>query len=338
MSDGAGASGFRLLTPPADGVQPLEHPPTFSIVITAYQAAETIEAAVASALEQTHPAEEVVVVDDGSTDDLEGALSAVRGQIQLVTKPNGGVASARNAGVAVAKGDFIAALDADDRFHPRRLEALAELATERPDLDLITTDTNFVVEGKVVGRFQETTPFALEGQRSAIIDSCFVGGWPAVRLSRLRAVGGFDESLRIGEDWDCWLRLLLDGSRAGIVDEALYDYTLREGSLTSDSVANLWARAHLLEKARLNEALESSERAHLERAIRWRRSQAVREEIGLVAAGAAPRSRSIALARMSGVSARGRALALLAGVAPGFARRLIGAQDLPVGSLKDGDG
>jgi cellulose synthase/poly-beta-1,6-N-acetylglucosamine synthase-like glycosyltransferase len=75
------------------------HSPTFAIVITAYEAAEVIAGAVASALAQTRPAEEVLVVDDGSTDDLPGALAPYRERIRLVRKENGGGASARNAGI-----------------------------------------------------------------------------------------------------------------------------------------------------------------------------------------------------------------------------------------------
>jgi glycosyltransferase involved in cell wall biosynthesis len=188
----------RILAPaPPAGLVPSGSRPTFSIVVPTYQAAATIADAVGSALAQSYAAHEVVVVDDGSTDDLERALEPFRDRIVLVRKQNGGGASALNAGMAAAAGEFLAILDSDDAYHPRRLEVLARLAEDRPDLDVITTDAQFIVDGVAVGRFAEANPFAVTGQRTAILRNCFVGGWPAVRLARLRAVGGFDESFRV---------------------------------------------------------------------------------------------------------------------------------------------
>jgi glycosyltransferase involved in cell wall biosynthesis len=312
-----------FLVPPPDGeVAELPAAPTFSIVIPAYQAAETIAAALDSALGQVHPAHEVIVVDDGSTDDLEDVLEPYLDRIAVVHKANGGAASARNRGAEAASGEFIAVLDADDRFHPRRLEALAELAVARPDLDLITTDTRMVVDGEVAGRFHEKNPFAVEAQRLAILESCFVGGWPAVRRSRLRAIGGFDESLPIAHDWDCWARLILDGARAGLVDRPYYDYTLREGSLTSSRVASLRDRVRLLEKAAENPALLPEDRPTLARAYRRHRSRAVvAEASAIVSAGGRERWRLPGLALGRGVETRVRALALLAFISPALAKK-----------------
>jgi hypothetical protein len=319
--DGDLRAGF-LVPPPAAPVEPLPEPPKFSIVIPAYQAAGTIGGALDSALGQVHPAHEVIVVDDGSTDDLAAALVPYLERIKLVSKANGGVASARNAGIELASGDFMAVLDADDRFHPQRLGALAELAVARPDLDLITTDTRFIVDGQPKGTFREANPFAVEGQRSAIFESCFVGGWPAVRIERLRAIGGFDEGLRQGEDWDCWLRLILDGSKAGLVDRPYYDYVIRQGSLTSNREASLWARVALLEKAASNPALEPRDRPSLHGALAAHRARAVGAEVEAVLAGGGSRRRLARLAGSPGIGARTRALLGLTAAAPALVRRL----------------
>ena len=332
MSQSGPRADYRLLAPPGK-VEPLERPPSFAIVITAYQAAETAAAAVRSALAQEHPADEVIVVDDGSTDDLRGALAPFEGQIELVSKSNGGGASARNAGVAAAASEFMAVLDADDVYDPRRLGALAQLAVARPDLDLITTDARYVVDGEAVGTFATDNPFAVEDQREAIFRSCFVGGWPAVRVSRLEEIGGFDEEMRIAYDWDCWLRLILSGSSAGMVDEPYYDYVLHGGSLAASRVPSLWERARLLEKVRLNPGLRESERPLLEEAIRWRRSEAVREEASMIASGDARRSRSAALARLPNIDRRARAAALLATTVPPLARRLSGDRRTPTARI-----
>ncbi len=322
MSEGGDFRADFLVPVPAAPVEPLTVAPKFSIVIPAYQAAETIGEALESALAQTRPAHEVIVVDDGSTDDLAAALAPYEERIELVSKANGGVASARNAGVATASGDFMAVLDADDRFHSRRLEALAALALARPDLDLITTDTRFIVDRQPQGTFREANPFAVEKQRTAIFDSCFVGGWPAVRIERLRDIGGFDEGLSQGEDWDCWLRLILDGSGVGLVDRPYYDYVIRPGSLTSNREASLWARVALLEKAASDPALQKADRPALKRAYGAHRARAVAAEIDVVLAGGGSRGRLARLAASPGLEPRTRALAGLAALAPALVRRL----------------
>lgn len=315
--------GRVLAPPPRAPIEPLSAPPTFSIVIPVYQAAETVGDSIRSALAQVHPPHEIIVVDDGSTDDLDRALRPFRGQITLIRKENGGAASARNAGAAAATGEFMAILDADDAYHPRRLEALVSLASARPDLDLVTTDARFVVRGEAVGTFAARNPFAVEEQRTAIFESCFVGGWPAVRLSRLRAIGGFDESLRIGHDWDCWLRLILDGAQAGLIDEPYYDYRLQPGSLTAGRLSSLWDRVRMLEKAARNPALRPEERPALSRSLRGHRTRAVLAETQAALFDSGSRRRLPRAAVSRGIGARARLAAVLALAAPPLARRVV---------------
>jgi glycosyltransferase involved in cell wall biosynthesis len=306
MSEGPGGSP-RFLAPGPRGELPrLDRPPAFSFVIPAYEAASTIGGALESAFAQTQPAHEVIVVDDGSSDDLDTALAPFADRIALIRKPNGGVASARNAGIGAATGDFYAVLDADDRCDPRRLEALAGLASARPDLDLITTDIRLTAGGEPMGSFREQTPFEIRDQRTAILWSCFPGGWPAVRLTRLREVGGFDESLRTGEDWDCWLRLIFSGSMAGLVEAPYYDYAVDSAGLTADRVASLWDRVALLEKAAAGDDLTPAERRELTRSLRYHRSRAARTEVQAGLAHGGSRRRAMRLALMRGVETRTR--------------------------------
>src|SRR5438093_972703 len=148
---------FRVPPPKQDvgtGVRP-----TFSVVIPAYQAATTIGIAVASALDQTYPPHEVVVCDDGSTDDLESVLAPVRNRVVLLHRRHRGAGAARNDAIHLASGDFVAMLDADDLWEPERLDALAELATARPDLDVLATDALFEVQGQPAGRFYDFNEF-----------------------------------------------------------------------------------------------------------------------------------------------------------------------------------
>jgi glycosyltransferase involved in cell wall biosynthesis len=276
-SSGRAARMGGLVVPiPRESVAP-GPVPTFSIVTSAYQSASTVGGAVASALAQTRPALEVIVCDDGSTDDIDGALAPYRGRIRILRKPNGGGASALNHAARAARGEFVAILDADDVYHPRRLQALGELAAARPDLDILTSDAYVEMDGRIVGRFNHATPFVVDDQRTGIFRSCFVGGWPAVRRNRVLAAGGWDESFRIAYDWDCWLRLILAGARVGLVDEPLMSYRVHDGALSSDRIASLLERVALLERARRHPSLTRAERRYLAASARWQRSRLLRE-------------------------------------------------------------
>ena len=207
------------------------------MLIRTYQAADSVTEAVQSALNQTVPPFEVVVYDDGSTDGTEDVLSPYRDRIVYVRGENAGAAEAFNRGAEVARGDFVVVLDADDAFESQRIEALAELASARPDLDIVTTDASWESNGRVIGRFNgNANPFEVENQRAAILDRCFIG-WPAVRRSAVIAVGGQDTAVEVAADWDCWIRMILGGSKAGSVDEPLLRYRLRQGSVSSDRLS-----------------------------------------------------------------------------------------------------
>lgn len=298
-----------------------KEPPTFSVVIPAYQAAATIRGAVGSVLAQTLPPLEVIVCDDGSTDELASALQPFAHSVRLIRMPHGGVAAARNAGVRACRGDFVLVVDADDVLLERKLEALGRLAQARPDLDLLSTDVYFEVDGRRVGCFNEANPFAVEDQRTAILERCFVG-WPAARRSRLLAVGGFDESLSTAEDWDCWIRLVLDGALAGMDDEPLSVYRISPGSLTASRTATLQDRLRIMEKAREHPGLRPVERPAVERALGVHRARAVLAEAQeAVAQGRRDaRRRCLQAAGTRQIALGSRVRALLAAAAPARAR------------------
>ena len=249
----------RFVAPPLDGSVPRGDAPTISIIMAAYQAADTIAEAVASAIAQTVPPLEVIVCDDGSTDDLAAALAPYREQVVLLRKEHGGAASAWNHALRAASGELVLRLDSDDVLLPGALEALGELAAARPDLDLLSTDVYFDVDGDLVGRFYDENPFPEADQRAAILERCFVG-WPAARRERLLSVGGFDESLRNGSDWEAWIRMILDGARAGLVREPLLRYRIRQGSLSADRTRSLQARVAVLDKTLSHPGLSPKER------------------------------------------------------------------------------
>jgi hypothetical protein len=312
-----------LVPPPAHELEP-GRPPTFSVGIAAHNAATTIAEAVESALAQTVPPLEVIVVDDGSTDGTVGVLDDYRGHVVVIRKPQGGVASARNAALARARGDFLAVLDADDAYLPERLEALTELAVARPDLDILCSDAFLEIEGQSAARFGDGCPFEVGDQRAAILDRCFCVA-PAYRRAVLAKAGSFDESLPTGEDWECVIRMLHQGAVAGAVAEPLYRYRFHEQSLTADRVSTLGDRITLLEHVGRAHSLSERERAVLAGSLeRQRASLALtRAEAALRARSRDARACALAAARTPKVGVRARVAAVAAALAPGVAARAL---------------
>jgi hypothetical protein len=302
--------------------------PTFSVVVAAFQAADTIAEALESALAQTFPAHEILVCDDGSTDDIAGAVEPFRERIRFMRQPNRGFAAARNALIEIAAGDFVVFLDADDVFLPERLEALGELAAARPDLDIVTTDAYFEQEGRIVGRVARTTPFPAENQAAEMMKACYLA-FPAVRRERLLEIGGFDETLRIAADWDCWLQLLVRGARAGLVDEPLLRYRWVRGSLSDNRPDSLHERVVLLEKVRDDPSLGAAVRQAAEDALRVHRSRALRAEadVALLRGHADARRRLLRVARDRSSPLGARLGAGASALAPAVAGKLLRARE-----------
>jgi hypothetical protein len=252
--------------------------PSLSVAIAAYQAADVVGDAVASALAQSSPPLDVVVCDDGSTDDIEGALRPFEGRVRLLRRAHGGEAAAKNAAAAAAAGEYVVLLDADDVFAPEHLEAIGACLAARPDLDILTTDGWVELGGEPVRRvYHEGFRFPVSGQREAILRSNFVFGLAAVRRSRLLEAGGFDVAIRHATDWDLWLRLILGGSAAGCVTAPLARYRLRPGSLSSQRARMLEGRLQTLANARATQQLSAAERATLDESVGMMRSRLARE-------------------------------------------------------------
>jgi GT2 family glycosyltransferase len=315
-----------LLAPPAPG-RPLARPePTFSVIVAAYQVAPTVRNALESVFAQTLPPREVIVCDDGSTDDLEGALAPFRDRIVFLRKEHGGEASAKNAAAAAAQGDFVVVLDADDVFLPERLQALADAAAARPDLDLITTDAYLELDGQILRRcYDGNWRFEVDEQRSELLRRNFVFGLVAVRRELLLRHGGFDEKILWTTDWDCWIRLVLDGAQIGCVDEPLALYRLREDSLSARREEITRGKMTTLAKTRRDPRLTEDERAVVDASV-----AGYAREVALLAARRAllsgdpdARKRAVALARGRGSGWRARLEAVCMAAAPGAMARLL---------------
>jgi GT2 family glycosyltransferase len=300
--------------------------PRFSIVIAVYNAAASIGETLESALSQDPPADELIVADDGSTDRIEEALAPFASRVELLRLPHAGVAAARNVACRAANGDFVLFLDADDLLLPGKLAALHRLVRAGPELDILGTDLYFERDGCRAGRFTDANTFPPpERQRRTILERCYIAQ-ATIRRSRLLELGGFDESLRSGSDWDCLLRLILAGSRAGFAEEPLAVYRIRGGSLTSLRTETFRDRARILEKALADPALRPQERPLAEEMLASQRARAVLADAQAAIAANRPdvRRRCFELAATSGCSPRDRAWGLAVLASPRVLRPWLG--------------
>jgi hypothetical protein len=298
---------------------------TFSVVIPYYKGADSIAEAVESVLAQTRPPEEIVIVDDGSPDDLDAALGGLRDEVRIVRKANGGISSAMNAATAAARCEWVVQLDQDDAFLPDRLAAIEAAIRADPAADVVATDAVVEFDGDPVTVLSAVNPFRAERQRLGIIEGCFFL-WPAVRKPRLEAIGGYDEAFAVMQDWECFIRLVLDGARVAFVPEPLYRWRLTPGSRSSaDGVENAEALIALMEKTLRHPGLEPDERAAAEGALaaQWRRLDLERAHLAVRNGGPGARARSWRLVTGRGFSPSSRAKAAVAVVSPALARRFI---------------
>jgi glycosyltransferase involved in cell wall biosynthesis len=217
-----------------------------STVIPAYRAARFIGRALDSVFAQTCPPDEVLVVDDGSPDDLAGAVRPYGERVTLLRKPNGGAASARNLGLDRARGDLVAFLDADDYWEPHKLERQLGLFRRHPGLGLACG--RWFVE--VPGRPRTAPPPCTDGEFDRVVTATGRAAfavamklWTSTVLVRRDVIGGnrFTSGLEPAEDLDLWVRLVAAGP-VYTSSESLATYVQEPGSLSRTSVDRTYSK------------------------------------------------------------------------------------------------
>lgn len=208
-----------------------------SVVIPTYNYGHFVCDAVESALAQTYAPIEVIVIDDGSTDDTRRRLEPYFDRIRYVYQPNAGLSAARNAGIALAKGELIAFLDSDDAFHPRKLEFQVAYLQAHADVGLVATDAfsdeprtwrDLVHDKDAVNTIQEVTLI------DVVLKSRFAPSSVLVRRQCFRAAGVFDSLLESVEDRDMWIRIAAIG-RISIITLPLTWYRQTPGSMSRNA-------------------------------------------------------------------------------------------------------
>jgi len=252
-----------------------------SVVIPSYNYAHLVGEAIRSVQEQTVDDLEIIVIDDGSTDDTQDVLAAIDDPRLIVRRtPNGGVAAARNTALEMARGEFIAYLDADDRWHPTKLERQLALFESEPEVGLVFTDfarfdddhvyraTHFdhieelrALPGRASrdgrGRVIEADAF------SALAPILYLPAWPSTTMVRARDAGAirFPPGVRLCEDLHYMLRLY-PHVRAAYIDEPLAELR-RHGGNSFSSFLEIGNAAVGVLKAVVDEPLEDEHRAIL---------------------------------------------------------------------------
>jgi glycosyltransferase involved in cell wall biosynthesis len=223
--------------------------PRVSVVMPAYNEHRYVISAVTSVLTQTFTDLELIVVDDGSTDETPDLLSLLDDpRIVVVRQENGGMASALNAGTARARGEYVARMDADDLSLPDRIRRQVNWLDAHPDVAILGTAFRRIDdEGRAVDTTRMLTSHE-ELRRDLFICSPFGHGTIMIRTAVLLQAGGYDGSYWPAEDYDLWRRVMAT-HRAANLPDVLYEYRVHGGNsstaeqqeISGRIQADLWA-------------------------------------------------------------------------------------------------
>ncbi len=243
-----------------------KEPVTVSIIIPAYNQAHYLGAAIASALGQSYGDVEVIVVDDGSTDNTREVVEQIGDpRLRYVYQENQGLSAARNTGIRHACGTYLSYLDSDDLFLPEKVALLLAVMEERPEVGLVAGQAMPVDEaGSPAGAlFDRPLP---DDARELLLHNPLHVGSVLVRRSWQEKAGFFDESLRSYEDWDMWLRLARLGCPMASVARPVSLYRFHAAQMTRDGSQMTTATFAVLDKSFADPDLPPSWRAWRNRA------------------------------------------------------------------------
>ncbi|BBM83567.1 glycosyltransferase family 2 protein [Candidatus Uabimicrobium amorphum] len=177
-----------------------------TVIIPTFNRASFLEKCITAVLEQLHKRIEIIIVDDGSTDNTPQVLSTYKHQLKIITQENNGVSCARNVGIREAKGDFIAFCDSDDYWLPKKITLQLEVFKQNKDAMLCHTNEIWIRNGKRVNPKKKHQKFSGDIFEKCL-DMCTVSPSSIImRREFFDVVGNFDEDLPACEDYDLWIR------------------------------------------------------------------------------------------------------------------------------------
>ena len=251
--------------------------PLISIIIPAYNAAEFMGETLDSVFAQTYKNWEVIVVNDGSSDTarLEQVLKRYPSKLIYIKQENQGAAVARNSGLRAANGEFVAFLDADDRWVSEFLEKQLDLL-KRSNADLVFADALLFGDSQFDGRtFMQLNPLTGEvtAENLLALKATVLTSTVLARKAVILDVGLFDVSLRRGQDFDLWLRLAKAGARFANTREVLAHHRIVEGGLSGGTISQLKRTLSVLDAVKTRADLTKAEQS----ALQWNMNRTLRE-------------------------------------------------------------
>ncbi|WP_319423430.1 glycosyltransferase family 2 protein [Pleurocapsa sp. FMAR1] len=225
--------------------------PQVTIVIPAYNSLSYLPATLESVFQQTFTDFEVIVVNDGSTDETEKYVSSLNDpRLKLINQTNQGLSGARNTGITNAQGEYIAFLDADDLWKPTKLAKQVRCLEERSEVGLVYTwtalaDQNCKPTGRLIVSDAEGD---VSEQLLTELNFIGCGSTPLIRQECFEMVGLFDVELAATEDWDMWLRIATSYHFA-VIKEPLVFYRANPTSLSKSHLLMWEFSCKVIEKA-----------------------------------------------------------------------------------------
>ena len=255
---------------------PTDTPPIVSVIIPAYNAAKYIGEALNSVFDQTFRSHESIVINDGSPDtvELERELQPHRANIHYIKQANRGAAAARNTGLLCARGEYVAFLDADDRWLPNFLQDQLEFL-KLNDADFVFSDAVLFGETPLAGRtFMELEPpkRPVTPESLLAIDVAVPTSAVLARKQPIFDVGLFDETIKRGHDFELWFRLAKAGTRFSYQPRVLAEYRIVANGLSGNALSQLCRTVSVLEAVKAKGTLTQSEDAALN--LSMKRTQA----------------------------------------------------------------
>jgi len=209
--------------------------PTISVIIPTYNAEGTILETIESVQKQTFDDFEIIVINDGSTDQTVELVNSIADErLRIFSYENGGVSVARNRGLSQATGEFIAFLDADDLWSPDKLELQLAALRRHPEAGVAYSWTSYFMNGQEGALFPGKSVFFEGNVYTKLLVENFLanGSNPLVYQKAIESVGEFDPVLTIGEDWEFYLRLAARWSFVVVPKHQIF-YRQSSGSATS---------------------------------------------------------------------------------------------------------
>jgi len=210
-----------------------------SIIIPCYNQGRFLSEAIRSAVDQDYPHKEIIVVNDGSTDNTRDAASEFHHAVTYVEQENRGVSAARNMAIEIASGNYICFLDGDDILLPHSVSKRVQYLDTHPDTGMVCGDAITFNDGGSIGLKSVTSgkPHHPTNFRWETVDYTATMSTAMVRRSCLEKVGLFEESLRVSEDWLLFVKLSLHFNMA-YLGEPLVMYRLHSNNITKTVVLN----------------------------------------------------------------------------------------------------